>query len=106
MPIYVYQCQECNQEHEILQKLTDKGIEQCPSCNSNKVIKQVTAAGFSLKGSGWYATDFKNNQNPKKAATSENPQTSKTNSSENKTADISKAEKPKKPCGANCGCHK
>lgn len=59
MPIYAYRCDACGFEKDHLQKLSDAPIAECPSCGSAKYAKQLTAAGFQLKGSGWYATDFK-----------------------------------------------
>jgi putative FmdB family regulatory protein len=59
MPIYEYRCSACGQEHEVLQKVTDAPPTECPSCGKPGMQKLLTAAGFQLKGSGWYATDFK-----------------------------------------------
>lgn len=60
MPIYAYRCSECGTSKDILQKLSDPPATECPACGKPGLVKQVTAAGFQLKGSGWYATDFKN----------------------------------------------
>ena len=60
MPIYEYQCGSCGTKKEHLQKLSDERIPICPTCGSNTYTKLISAAGFQLKGSGWYATDFKN----------------------------------------------
>lgn len=60
MPIYEYQCTSCHHHFDLMQKISDKPVTQCPKCFENKVIKLVSAAGFQLKGTGWYATDFKN----------------------------------------------
>lgn len=60
MPIYEYRCSSCGFEKEYLQKLSDAVITDCPSCGQAKMVKLVSAAGFQLKGTGWYATDFKN----------------------------------------------
>ena len=59
MPIYEYRCSLCGQEHEVLQKVTEPPPTECPSCGKPGMQKLLTAAGFQLKGSGWYATDFK-----------------------------------------------
>jgi putative FmdB family regulatory protein len=59
MPIYAYQCTECRHEVEALQKISDAPLTDCPSCHRSSLVKQVTAAGFQLKGSGWYVTDFR-----------------------------------------------
>jgi putative FmdB family regulatory protein len=59
MPIYEYRCGVCGQEHEILQKVSEPPLAECPACGKPGLQKLLTAAGFHLKGSGWYATDFK-----------------------------------------------
>jgi putative FmdB family regulatory protein len=59
MPIYEYRCAECGQEHEVLQKVSEPPLTVCPACGKPALQKQLSAAGFQLKGSGWYATDFK-----------------------------------------------
>jgi putative FmdB family regulatory protein len=59
MPIYAYRCTSCGFENDHLQKLSDPVLEICPQCAQATYRKQLTAAGFQLKGSGWYATDFK-----------------------------------------------
>lgn len=60
MPIYEYLCDSCGAEKEHLQKISDMPINTCPVCGSSNYTKLISAAGFQLKGSGWYATDFKN----------------------------------------------
>jgi putative FmdB family regulatory protein len=59
MPIYAYRCQACGHDFEVMQKMSDPAPETCPSCGKAEVRKQLSAAGFQLKGGGWYATDFK-----------------------------------------------
>ena len=59
MPIYEYRCEECGHEHEALQKLNDPLLKDCPACGQAALKKKVSAAGFRLKGGGWYETDFK-----------------------------------------------
>jgi len=59
MPIYEYRCSACGHELEALQKLSDAPLLRCPACAKDALTKLVSAAGFQLKGSGWYATDFK-----------------------------------------------
>ena len=59
MPIYAYKCDSCGFAKDVLQKMSDAQLTQCPSCGAPAFKKQLTAAGFQLKGSGWYATDFK-----------------------------------------------
>lgn len=59
MPIYEYRCSDCGFQKEFLQKMSDAPLTTCPQCNKDALSKMVTAAGFQLKGSGYYATDFK-----------------------------------------------
>ena len=59
MPIYEYRCSECGHDHEVLQKVSEPPLIECPACGKPALQKQLSAAGFQLKGSGWYATDFK-----------------------------------------------
>ncbi len=59
MPIYEYRCEACGHALEVMQKLSDEALKDCPSCNRPALKKLISAAGFQLKGSGWYATDFK-----------------------------------------------
>jgi putative FmdB family regulatory protein len=65
MPIYEYRCAKCGAQKEILQRLNDAPLTVCPECGKKAMKKMVTAAGFQLKGTGWYATDFKDK--PRKA---------------------------------------
>jgi putative FmdB family regulatory protein len=60
MPIYAYKCESCGHAKDVLQKMSDPLLTDCPACGAASFTKQLTAAGFQLKGSGWYATDFKN----------------------------------------------
>ena len=72
MPIYEYRCTSCGHEKEVLQKLSDPPLTECPACGKSTLGKLVSAAGFHLKGSGWYATDFKGGGGkPKPAAGSD-----------------------------------
>ncbi|WP_343604292.1 FmdB family zinc ribbon protein [Roseateles sp.] len=59
MPIYAYRCGACGHAKDVLQKLSDAPLTVCPACGAESFSKQVTAAGFQLKGSGWYVTDFR-----------------------------------------------
>jgi len=59
MPIYAYKCASCGHAKDVLQKMSDSPLTVCPACGAETFSKQVTAAGFQLKGSGWYATDFR-----------------------------------------------
>jgi putative FmdB family regulatory protein len=79
MPIYEYQCAACDYRFEKLQKMSDAPLVDCPSCEKPELKKLVSAAGFQLKGSGWYVTDFKNSGQSKKS--------SETSSSDSQTKD-------------------
>lgn len=59
MPIYAYRCTECGEVTEVLQKISDAALTDCPHCHQSTLNKQVTAPAFRLKGQGWYETDFK-----------------------------------------------
>lgn len=87
MPIYEYRCEHCGLQKDHLQKMNDAALTVCPSCGSNHYVRQISAAGFQLKGSGWYATDFKSGKPAAKSA----PPASET--------------PPTPPCGGNCACH-
>ncbi len=60
MPIYEYRCGSCGHQEEFLQKVSEPPLTECPACRKNTFNKLLSAAGFQLKGSGWYATDFRN----------------------------------------------
>ena len=64
MPIYAYRCASCGHAKDVLQKLSDPVLSICPACGAETFTKQVTAAGFQLKGSGWYVTDFREGAKP------------------------------------------
>lgn len=67
MPIYEYKCGACGFQKEFLQRISDQPLTDCPECGKKTLNKMVTAAGFQLKGSGWYATDFKDKGSKPKA---------------------------------------
>lgn len=67
MPIYEYRCEACGFQKEFLQRISDAPLKDCPECGKGSLTKMVTAAGFQLKGSGWYATDFKDKGSKPKA---------------------------------------
>ncbi|WP_035053961.1 FmdB family zinc ribbon protein [Andreprevotia chitinilytica] len=70
MPIYAYRCSSCGHENDHMQKLADAPLTECPSCHADTYQKKITAAGFQLKGTGWYATDFKGGTSGSSAASS------------------------------------
>ncbi|MDI9818793.1 MULTISPECIES: FmdB family zinc ribbon protein [unclassified Legionella] len=71
MPIYEYECKSCHHHFDLMQKISDTPAKQCPQCFEDKAVRLVSAAGFQLKGTGWYATDFKNKDTQKKTDTTE-----------------------------------
>lgn len=88
MPIYEYQCTECQHKLEILQRMTDDRLTTCPSCQKETLTKLVSAAGFQLKGTGWYETDFKNKGKKPESKSSESSSSEK-KSSDNATGSSS-----------------
>ncbi len=64
MPIYEYRCDACGHLLEALQKFSDDPLKECPKCHKDSLQKLISAAGFQLKGTGWYATDFRNKGKP------------------------------------------
>jgi putative FmdB family regulatory protein len=107
MPIYAYKCGSCGHAKDVLQKISDPALSTCPACGAESFSKQITAAGFQLKGSGWYATDFRggNNGSPPKSedkpAESGKGDTSKGDTSKGDTskADTSKGDTGKSDTG-------
>jgi len=83
MPIYAYKCESCGHAKDVLQKMSDAPLSVCTACGKPSFQKQLTAAGFQLKGSGWYVTDFKGGNNTQAPA----------------PGDASGAEAPAKPAG-------
>ena len=71
MPIYAYRCSSCGHAKDVLQKVSDPVLTTCPACGAETFAKQVTAAGFQLKGSGWYVTDFRGNGTAEKKPAAE-----------------------------------
>ena len=95
MPIYEYRCSDCGFEKEFLRKLSDPALTDCPHCGKSTFAKKLTAAGFQLKGGGWYATDFKGASKP---AASESASKDSSGSTEE--------AKPAAACpGGSCTCH-
>jgi putative FmdB family regulatory protein len=68
MPIYAYRCTTCGHAQDVLRKISDPPLNVCPACGASTFVKQVTAAGFQLKGSGWYVTDFRGDKKSAKPA--------------------------------------
>jgi putative FmdB family regulatory protein len=98
MPIYAYKCGSCGHAKDVLQKLSDAPLTQCPACGAPAFAKQVTAAGFQLKGSGWYATDFRGGSNaPAPAAEDGKPADASKSADGAKPADAKPADGGAKP---------
>ena len=87
MPIYEYECKSCGHRYEALQKMSDDPLTDCPECQKPELKKLVSAAGFRLKGGGWYETDFKSGQKKNLANSESAPKKSDSaNKAKNKPA--------------------
>ncbi|HLB41422.1 MAG TPA: zinc ribbon domain-containing protein [Gammaproteobacteria bacterium] len=93
MPIYEYQCQSCGHQLEEFQKISDAALTECPQCHQSALNKLVSAAGFQLKGSGWYMTDYRNKDKVKQTEESADSQggTTSSTSSDKTTGDSTPA---------------
>ena len=112
MPIYAYKCGSCGHAKDVLQKMSDAPLSLCPACGAEAFSKQLTAAGFQLKGSGWYATDFRGGSNGSaKGASKEMGGDAKSSGDPAKLADATSSTKSDSPaasaagCGGGCACH-
>ena len=109
MPIYAYRCSSCGHAKDVLQKMSDPVLTTCPACGAETFSKQVTAAGFQLKGSGWYATDFRGGSGATGAAggttAAAAPATAEGASSSSSADSGASAAAPATPCGGSCACH-
>ena len=85
MPIYEYQCSNCQHQFDVLQKINDEHVKTCPNCSKGTAVRLVSAASFQLKGTGWYATDFKDKSTTDTG--SKDKTTKATASSEKKTTE-------------------
>jgi len=106
MPIYEYRCGSCGHQQEFLQKVSDAPLTVCTECGKPTFSKMVTAAGFQLKGSGWYATDFKNkgsSTSTKKDAKEGGGEAKSESKGETKSEGSKDASGPS--CGTGCACH-
>jgi putative FmdB family regulatory protein len=109
MPIYAYKCESCGHAKDVLQKISDAPLTDCPACGKASFAKQLTAAGFQLKGSGWYVTDFRGGSGASSATASG---AASSDSSESKPAETASATTASTSdgaaaggCGASCACH-
>lgn len=103
MPIYAYRCGSCGHAKDVLQKLSDAPLTQCPSCGADAFSKQITAAGFQLKGSGWYATDFRGGSGV--AATTAAGGVTAAAAAPAAAEASSASSTSAAPCGGSCACH-
>ncbi len=102
MPIYAYRCSNCGHAKDVLQKLSDAPLTDCPQCGQSTFSKQLTAPGFQLKGSGWYATDFKGGS----GGTSKTSSSSTSDSAAESKAEAKSDAPAAGGCAAGgCACH-
>ena len=105
MPIYAYRCGSCGHAKDVLQKLSDPVLTTCPACGAEAFSKQVTAAGFQLKGSGWYATDFRGGSSAAAASTAPATGEASAPAAATDSSAASSSSTPSTPCGGSCACH-
>lgn len=107
MPIYAYRCAACGHSRDVLQKMSDAPLSVCPSCGAEQFSKQITAAGFQLKGSGWYATDFRNSgaAAPAAATGAAGAATPAPATSSDTGASAAASSTGGTACGGSCACH-
>ncbi|TSE20793.1 putative regulatory protein, FmdB family [Tepidimonas alkaliphilus] len=106
MPIYAYKCESCGYAKDVLQKVSDEPLTVCPACGAPTFRKQLTAAGFQLKGTGWYVTDFRNSGGgAAKAAGAGAAAGASAEASSSSSSSSSGGEAASTPCGAACACH-
>jgi putative FmdB family regulatory protein len=108
MPIYAYKCGSCGHAKDVLQKISDAPLTDCPECGKPTFSKQLTAAGFQLKGSGWYATDFKGSTggtSAPSAAAAGAAATETVSAASSDSASSSPAPAAATACGGGCACH-
>ncbi|WP_341685648.1 FmdB family zinc ribbon protein [Limnohabitans sp.] len=103
MPIYAYKCESCGHAKDVLQKISDAPLTECPACGKATFSKQITAAGFQLKGSGWYVTDFRGGSGGTSAAATGAAAAGATASAESSASTADAA--PAAGCGGSCACH-
>jgi len=105
MPIYAYRCAACGHAKDVLQKMSDPVLSTCPACGADAFSKQVTAAGFQLKGSGWYATDFKGGGAAAAATKTADAAAAPAADTKVDSGGGTTAAAAATPCGGSCACH-
>jgi len=105
MPIYAYRCGSCGHAKDVLQKLSDAPLSTCPACGAETFQKQITAAGFQLKGSGWYVTDFKGGGSSATATSASAPAASDAPAAAASGGGDATPASASTPCGGSCACH-
>lgn len=103
MPIYAYKCESCGAAKDVLQKISDPALTDCPACGKPTFRKQVTAAGFQLKGSGWYATDFRGGSSGT-AGSAGSTASSSGSSDSGSSGETATASAGAHGCGSDCSC--
>lgn len=105
MPIYAYRCSACGHAKDVLQKLSDAPLTTCPACSAESFSKQITAAGFQLKGSGWYVTDFRGGNSAAAAPAGTPAAAGEPAKAEAPTPTAEASAAPSTACGGSCACH-
>ena len=106
MPIYAYRCESCGHVKDVLQKMSDPVLTTCPHCGAESFKKQITAAGFQLKGSGWYVTDFRGGAGGTSAPATAAAATSTAAAAPAESSTTSGGgDSGASPCGSSCACH-
>ncbi len=97
MPIYEYACSDCDHKLEIIQKMNDPRLEQCPACGKNTLKKLISPSAFRLKGTGWYETDFSGKKKPQEKAEATKTDTTKAEATKTDTAKTGTTDKTPAP---------
>ena len=110
MPIYAYRCDACGHAKDVLLKMSAAPLTDCPACGAPAFKKQLTAAGFQLKGSGWYVTDFRGGSGGASAAAAGTGTAAKTDAAAPAASSDSVSSSASAPaasggCGTSCACH-
>jgi len=112
MPIYAYRCESCGHAKDVLQKISDPVLTTCPACGAESFKKQITAAGFQLKGSGWYVTDFRGGSGGTSApaagaaaASTATAAAASDSGASSSSSSSSGGDTAAGGCGTSCACH-